>query len=164
MSQKNETRTRAQICPEAGDLSESLEDYLEAILAIENEKKAARPKDIARFLSVSSPSVTGALQRLARHKLINYAPYDLVTLTDEGRCLALDIKRRHEALLRFFVDVLQLDSEEANKIACHAEHALSAEALARLIKFMDFLDKARQGARWSADKGLLDDFLDEDKR
>jgi Mn-dependent DtxR family transcriptional regulator len=62
------------------------------------------------------------------------------------------------------VDVLQLDSEEANKIACHAEHALSAKALARLVQVHGFLDKARQGARWSADKGFLDDFLNKNER
>jgi DtxR family Mn-dependent transcriptional regulator len=156
MKQKDETPTRRPTRSEACELSESLEDYLEAILAIENEKKAARPKDIARFMSVSSPSVTAALQNLARRKLINYAPYDLVTLTDEGRRLAIDVKGRHDALLRFFAGVLRLDPDQADRIACHTEHALSAQALARLTEFMDFIDNThRGGIRWSADEGFL---------
>lgn len=137
------------------DLSESLEDYLEAILAIEGEKQAARPKDIARRLSVSPPSVTAALQNLGARKLVNYAPYDLVTLTDRGRQLALDVKKRHEALRRFFVDLLQLDSAESDSIACHMEHLLPAHALGRLVEFMDFIDNSpHRGVNWSARTGF----------
>lgn len=153
MNQENESG--AQTYPEACDLSESLEDYLEAILAIENEKRAAKPKDIARYLSVSPPSVTAALQNLAGRKLVNYAPYDLVTLTDEGRRVAKDVQRRHEALLRFFADVLQLDAEEVDEVACHMEHALPPRALARLVEFMDFIDDGPHGGvEWSAGKGF----------
>jgi DtxR family Mn-dependent transcriptional regulator len=137
------------------ELSESLEDYLEAILAIEGEKKAARSKDIARRLSVSPPSVTAALQNLAARKLVNYAPYDLVTLTDSGRQLAQDVKRRHEALNRFFTHVLQLDPNEADDVACHMEHALPARALGRLVEFMDLVDNTPCGGpKWSAGAGF----------
>ncbi len=60
-------------------LSASLEDYLEAIFHIEQEKHAARAKDITERLQVSGASVTAALRTLAEKKLINYAPYDLIT-------------------------------------------------------------------------------------
>ncbi len=157
MNQKDKSRTPEQTCSDVGDLSESLEDYLEAILVIENERRVARPKEIAESMFVSSPSVTAALQNLANRKLINYAPYDLVTLTDEGRRLALDIKRRHDALLRLFADALQLDPDEADKIACHTEHVMSAEALVRLVEFMDFLDNTHPGGiRLSVGDGPID--------
>jgi DtxR family transcriptional regulator, Mn-dependent transcriptional regulator len=139
----------------ATDLSESLEDYLEAILAIEGEKRAARPKDIAHRLSVSPPSVTAALQNLAARKLVNYAPYDLVTLTERGRQLALDVRKRHDALRRFFTDLLQLDTTEADHVACHMEHALPAHTLGRLVEFMDFIDNSPHGGvNWSARTGF----------
>lgn len=121
-------------------LSESLEDYLEAILMIEEEKQAARPKDIARRLSVSAPSVTGALRNLAVHGLVNYAPYDLVTLSAHGRRIAVDVRRRHVALHRFLTDLLKIDEEEADEIACRMEHALPPHVLTRLVAFMDFVD------------------------
>ena len=138
------------------ELSESLEDYLEAILAIEDEKHAARPKDVAQRLSVSPPSVTAALQNLGARKLINYAPYDLVTLTDEGRRLARDVARKHAALRRFFRDLLRLDPEEADDLACHMEHSLPPHALDRLVEFMDFIDQSPHGGvKWSAEKGFV---------
>lgn len=136
-------------------LSESLEDYLEAILAIEQEKQAARPKDIARRLSVSPPSVTAALQNLSARGLVNYAPYDLVTLTPTGRRLAADVRRRHDALRRFFVNLLRLDAREADDVACHMEHALPPHALERLVDFMDFIeDSPHGGVTWSRTRGF----------
>jgi DtxR family transcriptional regulator, Mn-dependent transcriptional regulator len=137
------------------DLSESLEDYLEAILAIEAEKPAARPKDIARRLRVSPPSVTAALQNLASRKLVNYAPYDLVTLTDEGRRAAQDVARRHDVLRRFFIDLLQLDPEEANDTACRMEHVLPPHVLGRLVEFMDFVGSSPHGGiKWTRRAGF----------
>lgn len=137
------------------ELTESLENYLEAILAIEDEKHAARPKDVAQRLSVSPPSVTAALQNLAARKLVNYAPYDLVTLTDEGRRLAADVARKHAALQRFFRDLLGLEPEEADDLACHMEHSLPPHALGRLVEFMDFIDRSPHGGvKWSAEKGF----------
>ena len=79
-------------------LSESLEDYLEAIFHIESKKQAARAKDIAQRLNVKNSSVTGALHSLSEKGLINYAPYDLITLTPKGKTVANGVVRRHEAL------------------------------------------------------------------
>ena len=91
-------------------LSASLEDYLEAIFRIVQEKQAARAKDIGKHLEVSRSSVTGALHALADRELINYAPYDVITLTDKGQALAEDVVRRHEVLRDFFVKVLTADA------------------------------------------------------
>lgn len=136
-------------------LSESLEDYLEAIKHIEEEKRAARPKDIARHLGVSPPSVTAALQNLGARGLVNYHPYDLVTLTPRGRRVARDVIRRHEGLRRFFVDILQIDDEEADRVACDMEHAIPPQVMDRLLTFIDFIaDSPHGGLTWSPDSGF----------
>ncbi len=51
-------------------LSSSMEDYLEAILQIIEEKGEARSKEIMERLGVTGPSVTEAFQQLAERKLI----------------------------------------------------------------------------------------------
>ena len=76
-------------------LSASLEDYLEAIFHIVARNQVARAKDISLRMKVSGPSVTGALRSLSEKGLINYAPYDVITLTDKGNALAEDVVRRH---------------------------------------------------------------------
>lgn len=105
-------------------LSESLEDYLEAIFHIVHLKQAARPKDIAKRLRVGNSSVTNALKALAARDLVNYAPYDIVTLTRAGEKAAQDVVRRHESLREFFVKVLAADPKLAEAAACRMEHAI----------------------------------------
>jgi DtxR family transcriptional regulator, Mn-dependent transcriptional regulator len=126
-------------------LSASLEDYMEAIFHIEDQKHAARAKDIAVRLQVSSASVTGALRLLSEKELINYEPYDLITLTSKGRKVALDVVQRHEMLRDFFVKILAIDEAEAEASACKMEHGVSPKILERLTKFIKFLEVCPRG-------------------
>ncbi len=126
-----------------------MEDYLEAIFHISEDKKAARAKDIAARLNVNNSSVTGALRALAERGLVNYAPYDIITLTAEGRTLARDISRRHEALKDFFVNVLLVDKDEAEDASCKVEHVISDKILNRIISFVEFIQICpRGGMEW----------------
>lgn len=127
------------------DLSASLEDYLEAIFLIIRKKQAVRAKDIGEALKVGKASVTGALRALAGKGLINYAPYDVITLTEHGRDKAEDIVRRHEGLKNFFVRVLAVDKDEADASACRLEHEVSEEVLERFMSFMDYLEHSEKG-------------------
>ncbi|MGB9713058.1 MAG: DtxR family transcriptional regulator [Dissulfurimicrobium sp.] len=142
----------------ADTLTASLEDYLEGIFHIITEKQAARPKDIARRLKVGNSSVTGALRALADKGLINYAPHDLVTLTQSGKAVAKDIVRRHEVLRDFFVNVLAVDYGIADKTACQMEHAIPKVILERLSQFIEFVETCpRGGTKWLAGFGYYCD-------
>jgi DtxR family Mn-dependent transcriptional regulator len=133
--------------PEA--LTASLEDYLEAIFRIIEEKQAVRAKDIARRLNVSNPSVTGALRSLADKELIAYAPYDVISLTPKGKAAATDIARRHEVLRDFFVNVFAVEEQAADEAACRMEHSIPKDILERFIRFAEFVEICpRGGAKW----------------
>ena len=127
------------------ELSASMEDYLEAIYHIVTAKQAARAKDIAKRLDVNNSSVTGALRTLSEKGYINYAPYDVITLTPRGHKLAEDVVRRHEALMDFFTKVLCVDKAEASEAACKMEHAVSRTILDRLIRFVEFIEICPRG-------------------
>lgn len=130
-------------------MSASLEDYLEAIFHVAAEKGAARAKDISKRMRVNSSSVTGALRALAERGLVNYAPYDIVTLTPKGTKLAKDVIRRHEVLREFFVKVLAVDESEGEEGACKMEHAVPRNILERLVQYIDFLEACpRAGTKW----------------
>lgn len=130
-------------------LSASLEDYLEAIFHIVAEKHAAKAKDIAKRLNVNNSSVTGALRALSEKGLVNYAPYDVITLTLEGNRLAEGIVRKHEALRDFLVNILCIEEAEAEETACKMEHSVSHVILNKLILFMEFLESCpRYGDIW----------------
>ena len=135
--------------PKSKPLSANMEDYLEAIYHIVSEKQAARAKDIAVRMAVNSASVTGALRLLADKGLINYAPYDVITLTPSGTTLARDIVRRHEILKDFFTKVLDVEEDEAEENACKMEHAISPTVIDRLVRFVEFVQICpRGGEEW----------------
>ncbi len=130
-------------------LSESLEDYLEVILKLEQAQKVARAKDIAEKMNVQRGSVTGALKNLKEKKLINYEPYSFITLTPKGKKLAREITRRHAVLKDFLSNVLQIDTETAEATACRMEHAIDKKTLERLVCFIDYVHKfPKAGEDW----------------
>ena len=116
-------------------LSASLEDYLEVIFHVANDKGAARARDIGARLRVAPPSVTAALKLLADKDLINYVPYDVITLTAQGHRVVSDVIHRHEALRDFLTNVLDVSADQAEPAACKMEHAVPTDIIERLINF-----------------------------
>jgi DtxR family Mn-dependent transcriptional regulator len=132
-----------------GDLSASLEDYLEAILVLNREKKAVRVRDIASRLGVAMSSVNGALKRLAEQSLVHHERYEYVELTPDGEKLAQKVLDRHHLLLHFLSDLLQVPAELAEKDSCAIEHHLSQETVDRILDFFFFIDVCPRGdQRW----------------
>lgn len=121
-------------------LSPSAEDYLEAILRLSEESGVARVKDIAKSVGVALSTVSSALKKLARMGLVNYRPYEVVTLTSRGREAAAKVDEKHKILKRFLAGVLNMREDRAEEDACRLEHAISKEAVDQLLTFMRFLD------------------------
>ena len=133
-------------------LSASLEDYLEAIFNLAGESNVARSKDIAKLLGVSRSSVTGALQVLKKNGLVNYQPYEHITLTESGRAAAAEIAGRHNILKSFFVKVLGVETDVAQRAACKAEHALGPGIIAKLLCFIEFVTKSNESGHDLSDE------------
>lgn len=130
-------------------LSASMEDYLEAILLLVRQKRVARVRDIANRIGVAMPSVTAALKSLSKSGLVNYDPYQAVTLTRPGHEYAERVSGRHIALRRFLTGVLGMDSESADANACRMEHAVDDALLERLADFAEFIRQCpRAGEDW----------------
>jgi DtxR family Mn-dependent transcriptional regulator len=130
-------------------VSDRLEDYLEAILALEKANKVARVKDIAEKIGVLRGSVTGALKNLAEKGLIHYEPYSFITLTPEGKKIAAEVRRRHEVLRDFLQNVLLMEAGQAEENACRMEHAVDRNVIDRLVMFLDYIHQCpRTGKDW----------------
>jgi DtxR family Mn-dependent transcriptional regulator len=131
-------------------LSSSQEDYLEAVLDLVRTGRVARVRDIARRLNVGMPSVSVALRALRARGLVNYDPYQVITLTDRGQQLGEGVDRRHAALEDFLIRVLGVAPEAARSNACRMEHAIDDEVLKRLTHLGRFVRKCpRIGRAWS---------------
>ena len=130
-------------------LTSVMEDYLEAIFDLDKEKRVVRVKDIAKRLDVKMPTVTSMLKTLNNRNLVNYEKYEYVELTDDGAAVGREMRRRHEALLEFLIEILKVAPKTANEEACKMEHTLSEDSLNRLIDFMDFIRACpRAGENW----------------
>lgn len=136
----------------AQQLSATLEDYLQAIFQIEQEKGFARARDISAALDVAKSAVTSALQSLSEKGLVKYEPYEPVTLSAEGREKAARIALRHRVIKDFLRRVLDLETERADSTACGMEHAIDRDALDRFVCFLAFVGRRREkGQSWLED-------------
>jgi len=132
--------------PRIGELSESLEDYVEIIASLLRNKPVARVRDIAAHKGVSMASVTGALKRLAKADLVKYQAREFVELTPGGAALGEKLLYRHDLLRRFLQDVLFVDANTAEADACGLEHHLSRVTVERLAELFDYLSSDKGGA------------------
>jgi DtxR family transcriptional regulator, Mn-dependent transcriptional regulator len=121
-------------------LTSAMEDYLEAIYHLEQERRIARVRDIANRLNVKMSSVSSALKTLDARGLIRYDPHQYITLTDSGIEKAKQIVRKHEILKRFLTRVLKIDEAAAEDNACRIEHHLDPEVIEKLIRFVEFME------------------------
>jgi Mn-dependent DtxR family transcriptional regulator len=123
------------------------ETYIETIDALLKSLGYAAVTDIAKELKVKSPSVTSMLKRLDALGFVKYTPYRNVTLTKQGNDLA-NFLRQREKSLQTFLRLLGVDEAVAEKDACAIEHIVDASTLAKLSKFVEFVQKTPQGANW----------------
>ncbi|MGI6432802.1 MAG: metal-dependent transcriptional regulator, partial [Sphaerochaetaceae bacterium] len=114
----------------------SQEDYLEAVLALEQELGSVRLTDVANRLKVTKPSVSRAMKLLQSEGYIQQESYGEINLTDKGREKAAQVFSRHKILTIFLEDVLGLDAETADADACRMEHVLSAQTMKQLTAFV----------------------------
>ncbi len=134
-----------------------MEDYLEAILYLEEQHEAARVKQIADILQVRMPSVTNALKHLREKSLVNYTKNSSISLTREGKELARQVTHRHRTIRTFLKDVLKLSHEDAEETACRIEHVIGNEFTLRLSMLNRFFKTSIAGTPRDDDwKRLLD--------
>ncbi len=130
-------------------LSRVLENYIEIIFSEEEQQGAARASTIADKAQVSRSTVTSALKNLKSLGYIEYSPYSLIHLTEEGKKIGRDLIHRHEIFKDFFENILQLSSDEADSVACELEHVVPLETTRRLGQFLVFLkDKGDTISSW----------------
>lgn len=122
------------------NLTQSMEDYLEAISILEEKNRVARVKEIATLLNVKMPSVTVALKLLKDKELITYEKNSFITLTSKGQDVANTTRQKHEILNNFFSSFLNIDNE-GEKIACHLEHLIDLNTANKFQKIVNYFSK-----------------------
>ena len=112
---------------------DTTEEYLEAILEIEEEGITPIRARLVERLGLSAPAVSETVNRLVDHGYAELMDDRSLRLTDEGRSIATSIVRRHRLAERLLVDVIGLEWEKVHKEADRWEHAISADVEEKLV-------------------------------
>lgn len=102
----------------------STEDYLEAMLMMQEKHGYIRSLDIAGQMGVTKPSVSYATKRLREGGYITMDADSLITLTESGMEIARRMYTRHKTLAEFLMRI-GVDEATAREDACKLEHDLS---------------------------------------
>lgn len=115
-------------------IHESAENYLEAILMLQDKNGYARSIEVAEMLNFSKPSVSVAMKNFRENGYINMEYNGHITLTQKGMEIAQKTYARHELLTKILVGI-GVDEKTANKDACKIEHDISEETYEKLKNY-----------------------------
>lgn len=121
-------------------LHESGEDYLEAILVLQEQKGIVHSIDVAQHLGYSKPSVSRAMSILRASGHIVMEKDGQLKLTEEGMRVASSIYERHRLLTDWLVH-LGVPPKTAAEDACRIEHDISEETFRCLKRHAQGLGK-----------------------
>ena len=117
-------------------LHASGEDYLEAILVLEQKKGNVRSIDLANHLGFSKPSISHAVTILRDGGFLTVDESGFLHLTDIGRESAEKIYERHCFFTKLLVDS-GVDPKLAESDACKMEHVISEESFSKIKEAVD---------------------------
>ncbi|MGD6845044.1 transcriptional regulator MntR [Bacillus infantis] len=124
----------------------SMEDYIEQIYILIEDKGYARVSDIAEALSVHPSSVTKMVQKLDKDEYLVYEKYRGLILTPKGKKIGKRLVYRHE-LLEQLLRIIGVKEENIYEDVEGIEHHLSWDAIDRVGDLVQFFEE---------DKGRVD--------
>lgn len=118
----------------------SMEDYIEQIYILIEDKGYARVSDIAENLSVHPSSVTKMVQKLDKDEYLIYEKYRGLVLTMKGKKVGQRLVYRHE-LLEQFLRVIGVKEELIYQDVEGIEHHLSWESIDRIVDLVQYFEE-----------------------
>lgn len=118
------------------DTTRSMEDFLEALLMLEEEGAKLKTTLVATRLGISKPAVHQMGHELIDRGLITRVDYGQMTLTEEGRSIAQRTLHRHKILKQYLLG-LGISEENAERDCCLMEHDLSEESFLAFEKALN---------------------------
>ncbi|WP_342752876.1 transcriptional regulator MntR [Shouchella clausii] len=118
----------------------SMEDYIEQIYMLIEEKGYARVSDIAEALAVHPSSVTKMVQKLDKDEYLIYERYRGLVLTAKGNKIGKRLVYRHE-LLEDFMKIIGVDDTHIYKDVEGIEHHISWDAIDRIGDLVQYFQE-----------------------
>src|SRR5262245_6089342 len=135
----------------------TVENYLKAVLqlVIATKSEWVSTGQLALTLKVSPGTVTSMLKTLSDSGLARYKPYRGVSLTKQGRALALRMLRRHRLIELFLVRTLNLTWDQVHEEAENMEHSVSDMLIDRIDEYLGRPETDPHGDPIPAANGMM---------
>ncbi len=117
------------------------QNYVETIADLCRLRGYARTSELAVRLNIRMPSVSEAVTRLVEQGLAVRSSRHEIELTPKGRVIAGQLRQRQEALLLFMTEVMAMEKEKAEAMACRIEHCVDKEFADRLLLLAEFFEQ-----------------------
>jgi Mn-dependent DtxR family transcriptional regulator len=118
----------------------SMEDYIEQIYMLIEDKGYARVSDIAEALAVHPSSVTKMVQKLDKDEYLIYEKYRGLVLTAKGKKIGKRLVYRHE-LLEQFLRIIGVDESNIYGDVEGIEHHLSWNSIDRIGDLVQYFEE-----------------------
>jgi Mn-dependent DtxR family transcriptional regulator len=118
----------------------SMEDYLERIYRLIDEKGYARVSDIAEGLEVHPSSVTKMIQKLDKDNYLIYEKYRGLVLTNKGKKMGKRLVDRHH-LLESFLKIIGVQEENIYQDVEGIEHHLSWDSITCIETLIEYFKR-----------------------
>ena len=128
------------------EITSSKEDYLRVLLELSKNEQNIHLKDVAEALGITRASVSRMMGILMESGYIIKEKYGAVSLTNNGRNVAIRITKRRKLIKKFLTDILGVETVTAESDACRMEHAISketAEKLSQQLKRLSNCEKVK---------------------
>jgi DtxR family Mn-dependent transcriptional regulator len=118
------------------ELHDTTEEYLETILAIEEEGVPPLRARLVERLGLSAAAVSETVNRLVSLGYAKLGADRAIRLTPKGRQLATTVVRRHRLAERLLTDIIGLEWEKVHREAARWEHAISSDVEEKLVELL----------------------------
>ena len=123
-----------------------VEDYLEAIYNLNEEKGYVNASDISERLGVKPPTVSSMVMNLTRKGYLEHERYRGMRLTASGERVAKSVIKRHQ-VISGLISMLGVDDQTAYVDTEGIEHHVHPSTLRRFERLADYLRQNPQVLR-----------------
>jgi len=132
---------------EQNPITHSAAHHLVAIWELLEEYGYARVSDVARLLEITRGSASITLKGLKSRGLVTEDDRRFLGLSPNGEKIARSVLAKKRLMRKFFVDILKVNSEQADTDTCKIEHLLSNHTVERVARLFRFLESGDPAAR-----------------
>ncbi|WP_270089890.1 metal-dependent transcriptional regulator [Sphingobacterium sp. SYP-B4668] len=114
------------------------ENYLKAILSLENDQGEVSINELSKRLDLKMPTVNGMIKKFSEKGLVHYESYKPLKLTKLGKKEAAMILRKHRLTEMFLFQKMGFGWEEVHAIAEQIEHIQSPKLFEKMDELLGY--------------------------